>query len=172
MVGVSASVNPPLHHKVPKFSSGTDSSGWSQKKGRKMVEVVLQPFSGQHRSAGIKLIVLAGQKTTPLVPLQFLSPSVLKLSGVSGTMLVWAGSLSCHLTNIVEVLTENLKHQTLQPEKIIDRRHLFFTYKLTLAGRALKCLRRLSDHSTLTTSLCLSHHHFSRQNITRGFTAW
>jgi len=35
MVGVSASVNLPLHHKVQKFSSGTGSPGWSWKKGRK-----------------------------------------------------------------------------------------------------------------------------------------
>ena len=33
MVGVSASVNLPLHHKVRMFSSGTGSPGWSQKKG-------------------------------------------------------------------------------------------------------------------------------------------
>jgi len=39
MVGVSASGNLPLHHKVQKFSSGTCSPGWSQKKGRKMVVV-------------------------------------------------------------------------------------------------------------------------------------
>jgi len=39
MVGVSASVNLPLHHKVQKFSSGTGSSGWSQKKGRRTVVV-------------------------------------------------------------------------------------------------------------------------------------
>ena len=31
MVGVSASVNFPLHHKVQKFSSGTDLHGWSRK---------------------------------------------------------------------------------------------------------------------------------------------
>jgi len=36
-VGVSASVNLPLHHQVQKFSSGTGSTGWSRKKGRKMV---------------------------------------------------------------------------------------------------------------------------------------
>jgi len=36
MVGVSASVNLPLHHKVQKFSSGTGSPGWSGKKSRKM----------------------------------------------------------------------------------------------------------------------------------------
>jgi len=41
MVGVSASINLPLHHKVPKFSSGTGSPGWSQKKSRKMVVVVV-----------------------------------------------------------------------------------------------------------------------------------
>ena len=41
MVGVSASVNLPLHHKVQKFSSGTSSPGWSWKKGRKMVVVVV-----------------------------------------------------------------------------------------------------------------------------------
>jgi len=39
MLGVSASVNLALHHKVQKFSSGTGSAGWSQKKGRKMVVV-------------------------------------------------------------------------------------------------------------------------------------
>jgi len=36
---VSTSVNLPLHHKVQKFSSGTGSPGWSQKKGRKTVVV-------------------------------------------------------------------------------------------------------------------------------------
>jgi len=41
MVGVSASVNLPLHHKVQKFSSGTGSPRWSRKKGRKMVVVVV-----------------------------------------------------------------------------------------------------------------------------------
>ena len=40
MVGVSASVNLPLHHKVQKFSSGTGSPGWSRKKGCKTVAVV------------------------------------------------------------------------------------------------------------------------------------
>jgi len=38
MVGVSASVNIPLHHKVQKFFSGTGSpGGW--KNGHKMVVV-------------------------------------------------------------------------------------------------------------------------------------
>jgi len=41
MVGVSASVNLLLHHKVQKFSSGTGSPRWFQKKGRKMVVVVV-----------------------------------------------------------------------------------------------------------------------------------
>jgi len=41
MVSVSASVNLPLHHKVQKFSSGTGSRGWSRKKGRNMVVVVV-----------------------------------------------------------------------------------------------------------------------------------
>jgi len=39
MVGVSASVNLPLHHKVQKFSSGTGSPGWSRKKGHETVVV-------------------------------------------------------------------------------------------------------------------------------------
>jgi len=38
---VSASVNIPLHHKVHKFSSGTNSPGWSRKNGRKTVVVVV-----------------------------------------------------------------------------------------------------------------------------------
>ena len=37
MVGVSASANLPLHHKVQKFSSGTGSHGWSRKRDRKTV---------------------------------------------------------------------------------------------------------------------------------------
>jgi len=41
MVGVSASVNLPLHHEVQKFSSGTGSPGWSQKKYHKTVVVVV-----------------------------------------------------------------------------------------------------------------------------------
>jgi len=41
MVYVSASVNLSLHHKVQKFSSGTGSPGWSWKKGRKTVVVVV-----------------------------------------------------------------------------------------------------------------------------------
>jgi len=40
MVGVFASVNLPLHHKVQKFSSGTGLHGWPRKKGRKMIVVV------------------------------------------------------------------------------------------------------------------------------------
>jgi len=40
MVGMSASVNLPLHHKVQKFSSSTGSPGWSRKNGRKTVVVV------------------------------------------------------------------------------------------------------------------------------------
>ena len=35
MVGVSASLNLPLHHKVQKFSSGTGSPGWSRKRAIK-----------------------------------------------------------------------------------------------------------------------------------------
>ena len=41
MVSVSASVILPLHHEVQMFSSGTGSPGWSQKKGRKTVVVVV-----------------------------------------------------------------------------------------------------------------------------------
>jgi len=41
MVGVSASGNLPMHHKVQKFSSGNGSPGWSQKNGRKTAVVVV-----------------------------------------------------------------------------------------------------------------------------------
>jgi len=41
IVYVSAFVNLPLHHKVQKFSYGTGSPGWSWKKGRKTVVVVV-----------------------------------------------------------------------------------------------------------------------------------
>jgi len=39
IVGVSASVNLPFHHKVQKFSSGTGLPGWSRKNGSKTVVV-------------------------------------------------------------------------------------------------------------------------------------
>jgi len=56
MVGVSASVNLPLHHKVQNFSSGTCSPGWSRKKGRKTVGmVVVQQLSGHFVDAPGKL---------------------------------------------------------------------------------------------------------------------
>jgi len=45
IVGVSASVDLPLHHKVQKFSSGTGSPGWSRKKGRKTVVVVVGMYT-------------------------------------------------------------------------------------------------------------------------------
>jgi len=41
MVGMSASVNLSLNHKVQKFSSATRSPRWSRKKGRKTVVVVV-----------------------------------------------------------------------------------------------------------------------------------
>ena len=41
MVGVPASVNLPLHHKVQKFSSGTGSPGWSRKKAIKRLWCVV-----------------------------------------------------------------------------------------------------------------------------------
>jgi len=42
IVGASASSYPPYQHKVQKkLSSGTGSPGWSQKRGHKMVVVVL-----------------------------------------------------------------------------------------------------------------------------------
>ena len=44
MVGVSAFVNLPLHHKVQKFSSGSGSPGWSRKRGRKNGYVVVVVF--------------------------------------------------------------------------------------------------------------------------------
>ena len=47
MVGVSASVNLSLHHKVQKFSSDTGSPEWFRKKGRKTLVVVVH---GKHDS--------------------------------------------------------------------------------------------------------------------------
>jgi len=74
---VSASVNLPLHHKVQKFSSGTDSPGWSRKKGRKMVVVVLRlpvnstrswmisSIGDRHACSGLVACMYACQSTMP-----------------------------------------------------------------------------------------------------------
>jgi len=48
MVGVSASVNLPLHHKFQKFPSGIGSPGWSRKNGRKIVVVVVFTIQRHH----------------------------------------------------------------------------------------------------------------------------
>jgi len=76
MVGVSASVNLPLHHKVQKFSSGTGSPGWSQKKGRKTVvvwctvEPVVQLCSDEPRFGSevvaIKFTTKSHQRHSPI----------------------------------------------------------------------------------------------------------
>ena len=52
MVGVSAFVNFPLHHKVQKFSSVIGSPGWSRKKGRKTVVVVVVDNTSIHTRCG------------------------------------------------------------------------------------------------------------------------
>ena len=62
MVGVSASVNLPLHHKLQKFSSGTGSPGWSRKKGHNMVVVVwscAQCMYYKNRLAGVYFFIVA-----------------------------------------------------------------------------------------------------------------
>jgi len=55
---LSASVNLPLHHKVQKFSSGTGSPRWSQKKGRKMVVVVVVLSCLCYGQAGISTVCM------------------------------------------------------------------------------------------------------------------
>ena len=49
-VGVSASINLPLHHEVHKFSYGTGSPGWSWNNGRKTAVCVYLPSSQMHDS--------------------------------------------------------------------------------------------------------------------------
>ena len=58
MVGVSASVNLPLHYEVQKFSSSTGSPGWSWKKGRKTVVVVVVVPIG-HMAVVVVVVVIA-----------------------------------------------------------------------------------------------------------------
>jgi len=69
---MSASVNLPLHHKVQKIFSGTTSPGWSQKKGRKMVVVVIailtKQFFTARRNACIASAVLARQFRPSVCP--------------------------------------------------------------------------------------------------------
>jgi len=55
MVGVFASVNLPLHHKVQKFSSGPSSPGWSRKRAVKRLWWWWLPwdnFSWPHKDRG------------------------------------------------------------------------------------------------------------------------
>jgi len=72
MVGVSASVNLPLHLKVQKFSSGTGLPGWSGKKGCKTV-VVWWWWLCQKRTFGFKCQGFYGPAAHPVF-----QPAVLK----------------------------------------------------------------------------------------------
>jgi len=81
MVDVSASVNLPFHHKVQKFSSGTGSPGWSRKKGRKTVVLVVVD-----RGRFVK----------------WLWWFVATLFGNHGMDFSWAEYPSCHQTNSVK----------------------------------------------------------------------
>ena len=58
MVGVSASVNLPLHHKVQKFSPATGSPGWSLKKGRQTVYILPQHLLTQQHNCDVYKDVL------------------------------------------------------------------------------------------------------------------
>jgi len=63
MVGVSASVNLFLHHKVQKLSSGTSAPWWSWKNGHKMVVVVdISIFFVTFCITFVKSIVIAVNK--------------------------------------------------------------------------------------------------------------
>jgi len=79
MVGMSASVNLPLHHKVQKFSSGTGSPGWSWKKGHKAVlaVVVLLWYASVH---------------TRTHPALFDQPSNTRLHDTTGLTTSWTNS--------------------------------------------------------------------------------
>jgi len=88
MVGVSASVNVPLHHKGQKFSSGTGSPEWSGKKGCKTVVVV-------HRRFGMAPIMHIhnflwgyqyGTKTVQVTPMRSLLPNPNVLVAISKGM--------------------------------------------------------------------------------------
>jgi len=62
MVGVSAFVNLPLHHKVQKFSFGTGLPGWSRQKDRKTVVVAVvggHKFNSDYIVTGWELVTLA-----------------------------------------------------------------------------------------------------------------
>jgi len=62
MVGVSACVNLPLHHKVQKFSSGAGSPGWSRKRAVEWLWCVVW-CAGWEMSSGQRAIaVLFGRE--------------------------------------------------------------------------------------------------------------
>jgi len=77
MVGVSVSVNLPLHHKVQKFSSGTGSPGWSRKKGCKTVVV----WCGIYTVSGKKCHSIFGSNFANYYPIfNILSPADLAVN--------------------------------------------------------------------------------------------
>jgi len=72
MVSVSVSVNLPLHHKVQKFSSGTGSPGWCQKKDHKtvcgvqclIIKTLMEKLQTYEHCAGTeKLLTICGTPT-------------------------------------------------------------------------------------------------------------
>ena len=59
---MSASVNLSLHHKVQKFSSGTGSPGWSRKKGRETVVLVVSWDLVSYAEFLVLLSIVAARK--------------------------------------------------------------------------------------------------------------
>jgi len=68
MVGVSSSVNLPLHHKLLNFSSGTGSPGWSWKKDHKTVVVVWLKQSEWQCGCGNGSVAMVDSRASYTVP--------------------------------------------------------------------------------------------------------
>jgi len=111
MVGVSASVNLPVHHKVQKFSSGTSSPGWSWKKGRKRVVVCVKLVTTEphrERNAFSALILLVGRQEEHPASKKLSDEVLAWLSLWSEVQLICIWSSRCHRHPIVSYFTKIL----------------------------------------------------------------
>ena len=109
IVGVSASVNLPLHHKFQKFSSGTGSPRWSRKKGHKMVVVVV--CGGYHT---VELLWIRWQPTSTCLTQKIFDSrhQLCKLRvGLSSRHLLHS-CLTSLLLSVTSNRTESTKNQT------------------------------------------------------------
>ena len=141
-----ASVNLPLHHKVQKFSSGTGSPGWSQKKGRKTVVCVCVSLSWHWWVSCDSVCCMCGEAWSSRWLMTQLT------NGQHACMLMFVQvvdilNMPCNCQFVFSVLDELLFHTTLDAVGNILRVHYkSMKYDVSFSQGRVNTLFRWGEH--------------------------